>query len=539
VLSLREAQIEKATGHMTLPMFVQKTAEPVMSRTRTWSPAVAVVFVCGLVLASWEFATDVYQNGHFGDDQEYLTMTSSFVRHGSPAFQSGDDTSMLARLPKTWRMTLRKKFFPDRAPASYFPDQSGGFYGYHFFTYSAFVAPFRAALDGRPDAFRAHQYANLAIFSCALLSLLLLRGEPRLFWTIAPLAFFSPLLWFLRYAHTEPFVCSLGIAAVSCWLGGYPLIAILLTSIAATQYQPLVPLALLLAVHWLLSHRQALMTPATRWRSLPAAIACLAFAAVAFAPDVFYFRHYGTPNLIAREGFARLSLMSFDKCLWMFIDPNGGMLFFTPGILLLLVVAGVYATRRAMREREVFGVALLGTALLTLLASTCQRNWNHPTFGVSRYVLYAQPAILMFVAHELTLSRSRTLPRVTLFTTALALQLLPLLAYGVFDYQGPDAAHHTLPAQWLLSHAPALYSPPAEIFCERTRLGCTIDTLGRPRSEFLPAIWSDARGEPRKILTEDCDAERVLHAHHWSADQSQKISHALRSCTHGPFYVNL
>ncbi|HKU42199.1 MAG TPA: hypothetical protein VJR89_28770, partial [Polyangiales bacterium] len=439
----------------------------------------------------WTRGTVPSQRVHFGDDQEYLTMTASFVRHGSPEYQPGDSAAMLQALPASWRHSLGKKFSPEGTPGAYYPARDGTLYAFHFFTYPASVAPLRAWLDGTPQAPRAHQFTNLVWLSLALASLLLLREQPRLFWSVAPLAFFSPVLWFTTYASTETFVFSLGLIALACWASGRVVAAIWCSALAATQYQPLALVPLWLCADQLWTQRRELRA---RW---PRALAALAGAALVFVPGLFYFVHYGTPNLIAREGLASTRFVTWSKFTGLFLDLNGGMLAYTPGLLLLLLVAAGWAAARARRDPR--GLILLGVVLLTMFGSTVQRNWNHPTFGISRYVLYSIAPLLWFIAAEIRARAPRPQLLVPLVAAALALQLCVLRADGFFSYRGNDAAHHSALAAYVLERWPALYSPHPEIFCERTVRRCWPDpATGVPLPEYLPAIWRDSRGHARK-----------------------------------------
>jgi hypothetical protein len=510
-------------------------------RTR-WLRVLSWLCVGCLLVLVWRSGTDRFQTSHFGDDQEYLTMAMSFVRHGSPEFRPGDDTIMLAALPQRWRASLTNKFTPGGPPGAYFESRDGRYYAFHFFTYPAVVAPVRAVLDGRPDAFRAYQYTNLLMFSCALLSLLQLRTQPRLFWTLTPLTFLTPVLWFLPYAHTESFVFSLGVLALTCYLSGRRLLAIVFNSVAATQYQPLALISLCLCAQWLWSQRLASISswPALRGK-LPSLVAVVAATAVVFVPGIFYFIHFGVPNLIVREGYASVQLMSASKFGWMFVDPNGGMLAYAPGILLMLLAACVWALRRALTRRELSGLALLGCALATVFASTCQRNWNHPTFGVSRYVLYGLAPMLLVIGNEIRHLRRTGPAWAALVVIAVLLQVFTLRVSGFFHYEGPDSSQHSAFAQYVLARWPYLYSPPPEIFCERTRSAtCHTDRdTGEPLPQYLPAIWQDERGIPRKILAQRCDEDSVLRARAWSAEQLATIHAAMQRCRGtGSIYID-
>ena len=491
----------------------------------------------GLVFALWHWGLRTRQVSHFGDDQEYLTMTMSFVRHGSPEFRPGDDLDMLRALPPRWQRTIARKFHTPHAPAAYFPGQDGAYYAFHFFTYSALSAPLRKWFDGQPQAARAHQFTNLLWLSLAMLSLLQLRASPRLYWTLTPLAFLTPVLWFSTYAHTECFVYACGIIALACFLRDRLLLAIWFNSLAATQYQPLALLSFGLGALWLGRHWTAWREPRVwpRFASLAAGCALVLF------PSAFYYAHFGVPNLIVRDGMASAKFMSAAKFFWLFVDPNGGLLAYAPGLFVWLALATVWAVRRAVRERKFDGLLLGACAIGGLLGSTVQRNWNHPTFGISRYVLYGLAPMLLFIGHELRAFAGRRAAWLGCAGVALALQILIHRAYGFMEYSGKDSAHHSAFASFVLERWPALYSPPDEIFCERTVRKCMVDGVtGAAYAEYLPIVWRDATGRAHKILAQRCDAQRVLDAAAWSAEERDKIAAALRRCSGaGTFYIDL
>lgn len=506
--------------------------------------------VAALLACLWVQGTREVQLSHFGDDQEYLTMTTSFARHLSPEFRAGDEEATLRALPISWQRSLVKKFTPGPAPGAYYPSRSGEYYAFHFFTYSAAVAPVRAILEGHPDAFRSHQYFNLIALSAALASLLAVlrpkrqaegrappgaavsHAQSRVFWTLLSLAFLTPVLWFTTYANTETFVFSLGLAAAACRLSDRPVLAIFLTSVAATQYQPLALLALFLCGEWLWVGRHALRAQRMR------VAAALASTALVFVPSAFYYLHFGVPNLIAREGLASVRYTSFRKFVGLFIDLNSGLLVYAPGVLLMLALATGWAISRA-RRRNYSGLGLLAAIALTMAASTVQRNWNHPTFGISRYALYAIAPALMFIGGEL---RERAVDWRFLAAScalALGLQVAVHRANGLLAYRGTDAAHHTPIARYVLERWPALYSPHSEIFCERTSNRCWPDAeTGETSAEFLPIAYLDESWTVHKLLA-PCEEAKVLAIGPWTKAQRERIHEALQRCTgKRPVYVN-
>src|SRR4051812_26533018 len=257
---------------------------------RIWSQLAMAASLLGLIVwTCWESPKHP-QRTRFGDDVEYLLGAQSIVRHGSVDFRPGDELAALAQLPKKWRGSAALKYRPPR-PSGYFESRDGRLYSWHFWTYPAAVAPFKAVLDPRGLGPRAFHYANVLYFCAALLTLSQLSSKPRLWLTLLPLAFFTPVLWFLPLVHTEPFVFSLGLVSLGCALRERRVLAILFSSLAATQFQPLALISLYLCAESLPLYRRRPWTLA----------ACIACTALAFTPNAFYYWHFGNPSLVTRE----------------------------------------------------------------------------------------------------------------------------------------------------------------------------------------------------------------------------------------------
>jgi hypothetical protein len=480
------------------------------------------------------------QTAHFGDDSEYLLTTESFVRHHSPDFRSEDAPSVLANLPPRWRWAIARKY-QGAAPMGYFASRDGRYFCWHFWTYGAVVAPIKLFLAERGLGAQAFGYANCWMFCAALFAMLQLWPSPRVWLVLVPLAFFSPILWFLPFAHTEPFVFSLGLAAVSCLLRRRYLSALLLNSLAATQFQPLALVSLLYCGEALASR--------LRWRwlwgsfkaSWAYCVACLACSAVNLAPALFYRHHFGVTSLIAREGFAASRLMSMDKFLSMFIDLNDGMITYMPSLLWLLSWSAVLALRRAVTQRTLRHLLPWVATLGVLWSATSALGWNYQTLGMSRYALYAAPPMLLLVANEL-----RALVRVSIWmqaciVIAFGLQLWVHVTFGWFVYRGHNNLHHNIVANYVLQRWPGYYNPPPEMFCART-LGarCFLDPkTGLVEERHLPVVFTSDEGKPVKALAVTCDPDRLLKAADWTAEQRAVIRARLSPCPERvPVYVN-
>jgi hypothetical protein len=487
------------------------------------------------------------QLSHFGDDPEYLLMAQSFVRHHTPDYRPGDDGELLASLPRTWRNSLLKKYRPPR-PSGYFDARDGKLIAWHFWSYPAAVAPIKAPLDRRDMGGRAFHVTNMLLFCAALLGMLQLWQSPRLWACLLPLAFFTPVLWFLPLAHTEPFIFSLGMLAVACYLRARRLLAILFAALAATQFQPLALAVFAVCAQSLWIYAGARwqaqsMRQAARKHALQIA-ASLVFASVALFPAIYYKYYFGVPSLVTREGYADSRLMSIDKLASMFIDLDTGMLVYLPGVLLLLALCTLLAARRSYRARSITPLLPMAVVIAILWSTTTARVWNYHTQGISRYALYTVPVMLGVIGIELKkLERFGWSSAIVLVAT-LGLQLVVHRTFGWFHYHGNDNLHHNQIALAVLERWPSLHAPVPEIFCSRTlHRRCWIDLeTGYVTDEYLPAVLQDAAGAPRKALVKPCDPGSTLGTRPWTEAEVAMINALAADCRdpakRGPRYID-
>jgi hypothetical protein len=509
-------------------------------RWRPWLRSdLGLILFAAVAIGATCFASPRHpQLTRFGDDVEYLLVTQSLVRHGSPEYQAGDEGDVLAQLPPLWRRSAALKYQP--RPWGYFQAKDGRWLSWHFFTYSAAVAPLKAILDRHGLGWRAFHFTNLAFFCAALLAMLQLRHSLRLWLVLLPLAFLTPALWFLPLAHTEAFVFALGLIATACWLAERPLLAILFNSIAATQFQPLALISLYLAGVTLWGYRG----PGALRKHGRAIVACCAVTAIAFVPNAFYLWQFGTGSLVTSNGFADRRLMSFDKLASLFVDLNTGMLVYLPGVLLLWLWSVGSAARDAVRTRSIAPLLLPAAILFTFYATTSARIWNYHTQGIARYALYCTPALLLGIGVQLKAAARMGWVVPTLVVIGLGLQSVVHHEFGWFGYRGNDNLHHNKVAMYVLERWPKLYAPPPEIFCSRTlHKRCWIELeTGQVERGFLPVLMLDDRWSAIKGLTLPCEPEGILKFMLFTPEQKESVQAAARRCektgARAPMYLN-
>lgn len=408
--------------------------------------AVLLVGVTGLVaLALW--APPVVT----GDGGEYLLMTESLYRHGSPSLRDEDVLALRG-------LAAPRGLWPREAAtrSAYFEGADGRLYAWHFWGYSLLAVPARALLAGLgADPLRALPLTNALCLAAMTAGAFLGPRWPRAHRALfASLALFSPVLPFLCWTHPEVFV----FAAVVLSLAVHeraPRASLAYAALASAQAPPLLLLVLLL---WA---RLVLTAPRGGYarRALGASAAALP---ALLAPSFFLF-HFSTPSLAATKSFMHAGLLSIGRALDLALDLEIGLLPHTPGVVLLAVVAA--GACLAGRRWWALEGQLLATAAGIAIACTYNDNWNNATSGPSRYALWLLPLLLYAVA--VSTSRLRPMLGVAALAGAAVLQAVLVLARG-----GPlapvDYLVHSAAARVVFDRWPALYDPGHEIFVERT-----------------------------------------------------------------------
>ncbi len=253
-----------------------------------------------------------------GDAREYYLTAESFANHLSPELRPTDIQSIRAQFAQDFQEDL-----PDQ-PFGYFLSRNGELYSYHFWLYSFTSLPAQFGLKwAGADPLRAFAWTNLAFFLAALWSIVLFfRGGRAQKLAFLGLSALNPVLFYLGWTHPEVWSFALVTFLLVCFSRRNLTGATLFAALAATQNPPL----LFLAGFYILLRLWDLRRD---FRVGKAIGACLAGAPAA-APMLFYYLHYGTPNLILQTGMADPKLASLSRLADLYLDLNMGMLPYIP-----------------------------------------------------------------------------------------------------------------------------------------------------------------------------------------------------------------
>jgi len=160
-------------------------------------------------------------------------------------------------------------------------------------------------------------------------------------------------------------------------------------------------------------------------------------------------------------------------------------------------------------------ILLLLPLILGFIACTAQKNWNAGTDGPTRYLIYFLAIIVFLIISYISAEISRSAISYVLILSAIA-QMLVIGNCGFLMYTGTSPKSHNSAATLVLEYVPQLYSPPFDIFYERT-----LDTGGYPK-EF-PVIYRNTGGKITKALCNEKDMEALFSISEPTADGRERI----------------
>lgn len=448
--------------------------------------ALAVVASLGMLTVSLFAAPAVYD----GDPSEYFQMSQSLANHLTPDLREQDIADW-----DTIRVANGIVGIPPKT--GYFQSpENDRWYSYHFWLYPAVGTPAKLILGalGLNEA-KQFELTNLLMFCAAIASIIWgARIDLRRRLMLASLLSVSPLFWYSAWPNPEVFTASLVMVSLVAANRGQYAAAIALAACGSMQNPPVAFLAFAYVVAYAARNRHRLVG----WQSVRVCVA----AALVLVPSAFYYTLFGVPNLIMAQGDSSISNITVARVLDVLFDPNMGLIAYVPGMLL----AAMLAVALGMRNRDAKAYALAFVLLAMILMSASTSNWNSGAAGLMRYATWMLPLLAWMATASKSLEwRSSAWAAAVVLPQVIVLAATPM----------PLGANAFSPAaRAILDHAPSLYSPPAEVFVDRT-LGVDGD-----KPDSMPVFYSTERGVT-KILASDtqdlglyCDIEGTLSPAH-------------------------
>lgn len=383
-----------------------------------------------------------------GDIVEYFGMTESLINHKGIDLTSKDFENL--------KNYLNPGYFVDTGQT----DQNGGFlyymegkngdkYPVHFFFYSLLSLPIRLLLRffGLNEllALRLTNLAILSLTSFIILKVFLKSAFKKI--VFITLSLLSPIIQFIIWPGPDIYYMSLLLLAVFLFFEKKYFWACLLTGLASWHSQPLVIIFLFNILFYLKNNGIK-----------PTQLLFLFF--ITGLPYLLNIYTFGvlTPWTILEDEWTKingfgLQNASLQKLFEQFFDPNIGLFWYAPGILLV----GMFLMAK--------NVKIAATLLITAFFYQTNPAWNYGTagFGPTRHILFIIPFLIYYITSLNKNIKNKIILTLIIISQAFSLSinnfLTPVLENSL--NQSPYAA-------FILNHFPQIYNPTPEIFVDRT-----------------------------------------------------------------------
>ena len=466
------------------------------------------------------FVLSLHQARLRGDGNEYLLYTRALSAHFSPDLRKEDIEHIASILDKS-EPDFRKK--SDELGKGYSLSkgaqydgrgfvraQNGTIYSWHFWLYSAFVAPFFEITYwiGMPPA-QAFVLCNWAFVLATLSYLTFYWSAIRLQkQVLASLFLLTGTTYYIWWSHPEVFTASLILLGLMLANDKRYGLAMFTSALAAAQNPPVIFLLAFFAVKALLGDHpirfDGFSFKAVLKNNRRNFIVIFVTLCIAIFPVVFFNMTLGVPNPIAAAGDADISLISISRLFSLYFDLNLGMIGAAPGVFLgvgslifLIILRGWKIDRPAAIFAQIQPLVIgIFLSIIMALPALSTSNWNHGHSVFSRYAYWlAIPIIFGFVTSLANLSRRIS---IGLGVTVVAIQLATVTYFGLWgDNWRSDYLYFKPIANYVLQNHARLYNPIPEIFVERLRHREGMPSIIEHQNQVF--IYPE-KGNPTKIL---------------------------------------
>ncbi|NVP02949.1 hypothetical protein HWA77_22320 [Photobacterium damselae subsp. damselae] len=380
-----------------------------------------------------------------GDGNEYYLMTESFLNHGSPELLNQD---ILSAKAKSERDSFTIPYIDNKTISGYYESRDRKEYSYHFFSYSLTVLPFKLISEafGLNDV-KSFYLANVFFLVMAVSVIALGKNSFSKKISLMLMAIFGPGVFYVDWTHPEVLTYSLLFMGVSFYFSGGRRIFYLLFALASFQNPPVILFSSsILFIDLLRAYKDKKY--ATTFQSI-------AITGASLIPSVFYLYHYGSPNLIAREGFSDIANISFERVFGLFFSPASGLIIYNSALLLAFIICITLAV--ICRKNLTYNMAMIFGILIAVCAGATTHNWNSGMDNVIRYAVWIYPLICMFIISV----SARYCVHISLFNAivfVLSTSFVTNLSYVYFNSL----------SQFIIDKMPRLLAVDYETFCENT-----------------------------------------------------------------------
>lgn len=406
-----------------------------------------------------------------GDIVEYFGMTQSLINHGGVNLTDKDYNDLKKYLnPGYFVNTNEVK--ENGGFLYYMKGKDGEKYPVHFPLYSVLSLPVRIILRlFHLNELLTLRIANLIILSVTVIIMFLKfikTAGPRLLFLL--LTYLSPIAFFIIWPGPDIFYISMLMLAIFLFYGEKYKESVILLGFASWHSQPLMIIALGALCYYFFSRVKIL--DFLKGKSIHVTpfvvIDCIILFLFIILPYLYNYFIFGvfTPWTILKDGWTQLNgfgiqNMSMQKLFEQFFDPNVGLIWYAPLILLI----GSYYLLKSVKINLQNGLVVF-IILLTAVFYQTNPAWHYGTagYGPTRHIIFVIPFLIFFIVRGL---QNRTIEKLALLLIVVT-QIFSLSINGYFSPKFENSLVQSPYAQLILNRFPRLYNPTPEIFVDRT-----------------------------------------------------------------------
>jgi hypothetical protein len=469
-----------------------------------WRVASFLLLTAALVLNASISRTPLFE----GDGEDYFLMSHALLVRGQPALRGDDAIALdLARrrtgqgadtFGSRSRDTFANLIESGDESSGFYRAHNGAMYTYHYWLYSLFNVPALAAAN----VFGFSPSRSFLLTNSLLILLgifvILFKAEMETWARISLLLIFllCGTTFYLSHQGPEVFTACFTMIGLALFRAKRPLLAALAFAAAAQQNPPVGILAASALTFWswllLIRFRKH---PAHRLQLAREVIGAICVLAFLLQSPLFYLYNFGTPNLIAGEGWATPELISYNRLLSFYFDLDQGLIRGTPFLLFGLVAAFLFALRHTTVNKRplVLGMALIIAGIAMAIPTLSTTTWVTVCRVYMRYAYWG--AIPFWFAMVCFLENASARQRFWMLGLTILLQGIWVIGVYRLDGRSVNWRDHSWLAQQMIKNFPEHYNPNPALFTART---AEFRTFLLPNSETV--FYLEHPGRISKLL---------------------------------------
>jgi len=399
-----------------------------------------------------------------GDGLEYLLITEAFLERGEVNIHSSDIENFRSRNTNNTIENINAVTATDILSEQHSPfkqAKTGTIYSFHFWLFPVIFSPFVAfARFFELADTTGYLLGNIFFITLATRQIFLSQNyNLATAFSGVVLLFSVGGIYYLRWPHPEIFSASMLFVGCIFLREQKWKLAALFFAIPGQQNPPIL---LALPIIFILDARHVFYKKYDILAIIRYFFPWLAIGLLAVLNLVFFYLYFGVFNLIAVSGYSDFRLISLDRLISLYFDPNLGI-FWTIPFACIFSILLFFSEKQQKIPWRWMGI-FFSISMIFAIPSLSATNWNHGMTAISRYGFWCAVPVI-FCLLEIYQQVATFSGKVIIFFSSI------LQVFLIYFNGGATPTRHEFEfspmAQFILRKFPQWYSPSVNIFIER------------------------------------------------------------------------